>query len=113
LRIRFGDDEQPSERPGHRRIGVGHLLRILRLDRAQQAGARLRDLCKDVLFVLGVALDRVHEIWNQVGTTLQLNFDLTLRRRRLLVERLNAVVPARTEREQERDSEPAFHVRCS
>ena len=73
----------------------------MRLNRADEARARLRDLGEHRFLVLRIALHRVHEIRNQIGATLQLNFDLTLRRVGLLVERLNAVVSARAQRKQQ------------
>jgi hypothetical protein len=60
-------------------------------------------LNEDVFLVLGIALHRVHEVGNEIRATLQLNFDLTLRRRGLLVQRLNAVVTARRERQHEEE----------
>jgi hypothetical protein len=76
---------------------------------AKKPRARLRDLRENGLLVLRVTFDGIHQVGNQICTPLQLNFDLTLRRSRLLVERLNAVVSARAKWEQKRECEPAFH----
>ena len=67
----------------------------------QQAAARARDLAEDGQLLVGQALHRRDEVRDELGSTLQLDFDLARGGARLLVERLDRVVPARRERERE------------
>ena len=110
LRIRLGDGDQPTERAGHLRVRVGHLLGILALHGVEQAAARARDLAEHRELLVRHPLHRRHEVRDQVGATLELHLDLPLRGVRLLVELLDRVVPARAEREREEKCEPpTFH----
>ena len=70
LRVGLDDGEQPTHGTRQLRVGVGHLLRVVRLHGADQPGVCLRDLGENVLLVLGIALHRVHEVGNEIGAAL-------------------------------------------
>ena len=73
LRIVLGHDQQPRQRAA---LLVGRLDRLLRRLRAGELGARLGDLPEDVTLLLRDALDRLHQVGNQVVPPLQLVLDL-------------------------------------
>ncbi len=106
LRIRLGDGEEPPEGAGHRGVRRRHLLGVLALHRAEQATASARHLAEHGKLLLRETLHRLHEVGNQVRTTLELDLDLPLRRVGLLVERLDLVVPAAREGDREKEREP-------
>jgi hypothetical protein len=106
-RVRLGDRDQPAERAGELGVGVGHLLRIVSLHRAEHARTRLGHLREHRLLVLGVALHRLDEVRDQIGPALQLDLDLTLCRARLLIERLDRVVAAAREGDGKQQGQPA------
>jgi len=71
---------------------------------------RARDFGEHGELLVRHAFHRRDEVRDQLGAPLQLDFDLSLRGIRLLVERLDPVVAARAQREREHECKPAtFH----
>ena len=73
LRVGLGDREQPAERRGEHVLGLRLLLHALRLLCRRP---RLRDLVERPALVGGVALDRLHEVRDQVVAAPELDVDL-------------------------------------
>ena len=76
LGVRLGDGEDRLQRLLHVVLGRARLGRALR---RQRLGAGLGDVLEDRLLVRRVALDRLDEVRDQVGTTLELHRDVAPR----------------------------------
>ncbi len=89
LRVRLGDREDALQRRLHVVLGDGRLGRAAR---RQRLGSRLGDVLEDRLLVCRVSLDRLDEVRDEVGTTLELHGDVAPRLVHADVQRHERVV---------------------
>ena len=75
LGVVLDDREQRAQRAGQRVLGGGLLGRALGTG-GHGGGAGVGDVGQDLLLEAHVALDRVHEVRDQVVTALELDLDL-------------------------------------
>jgi hypothetical protein len=73
LRVVLADRQQPAQRLGDLVLRVGELTRLGDL---QRLGTGLGDGLEGLALVAGVALDRVHQVGDEVVAALQLGVDL-------------------------------------